>query len=167
MAVITTQSADPSAHPEEAAWLPRLIGQFTDAVMSHVRAAFPACRFEVLFPTDVNDTAWNQTVNYPQDFWTPAKLDQLKTESFTYTFNRDLEGAKRTIGTGALHGFPRSGRSFLVGIGDSSTAWLKEVRLAMSENLESIVLFALDQYCLIGYRTPAPPAARRGLLLGA
>ena len=167
MAVIPTETVDPAVYPDEAAWLARLIGEFTGAVMNHVQAAFPGCRFEVLYPTDVNETAWNQAVNYPLDFWTPARLDQLKTESFTYTFRRDLEGSKRTIGTGASRGFSRSSRSFLVGIGDSSTAWLKEVGLAVSESLESIVLFALDQYCLIGYSTPLRPAARRSLLLGA
>jgi hypothetical protein len=38
-----------------------------------------------------------------------------------------------------------------VGIGDSTTAWPKEVRNAMGRGMDSIVLFALDQYCLIGY----------------
>jgi hypothetical protein len=32
---------------------------------------------------------------------------------------------------------------------------MKEVDIAQSQGLESVVLFALDQYCLIGY--PPPP----------
>jgi hypothetical protein len=46
-------------------------------------------------------------------------------------------------------------RSHLVGIGDAWTAWQREVDMAQSQGLESVVLFALDQYCLIGY--PPPP----------
>jgi hypothetical protein len=31
---------------------------------------------------------------------------------------------------------------------------MKEVDLAQGEGVESVVLFALDQFCLIGYRLP-------------
>ena len=131
-----------------------------------MRASHPNCRFEVLYPTDVNETAWNEAVNYPAAYWTPSQLTNLKTESFTYTYTRDLDKAKGTVEYGKSRGFARTARSFLVGISDSSTAWLKEVRHAEAENVESIVLFALDQYCLIGYPTPLPPSARRALRLG-
>jgi hypothetical protein len=55
----------------------------------------------------------------------------------------------------AAKGFPNPQRSHLVGIGDSWTAWMKEIDIAQSQGLESVVLFALDQYCLIGH--PPPP----------
>ncbi len=166
MAVIMDQYADPNAYPDEAAFLPTLIGQFTDAVMAHVRASHPNCRFEVLYPTDVNETPWNSAVNYPAAQWTPSQLTNLKTESFTYTYTRDLDKAKGTVEYGKSRGFTQSARSFLVGISDSSTAWIKELRHALAENVESIVLFALDQYCLIGYPTPLPRSSRRALRLG-
>ena len=40
--------------------------------------------------------------------------------------------------------------------GDSTTAWLKEVRAAEGKRFESVVLFAIDQFCLIGYDVPLP-----------
>jgi hypothetical protein len=154
MAVILNRDANPALYPDEAQFLPGLIGEFTDHVMNHVRQSLPACRFEVLYPIDVNDTAFNQIVNYPTEAWTSTNLACIKTESFTYTLQRNLDKAQATITHGESRGFQRGTRSFLVGIGDSSTAWLKEVSRAKAEGSESIVLFALDQFCLIGYALP-------------
>ncbi len=151
---IGNNQADTAEFPEEAAFLPALIGAFTDAIRDHVLAAHPNCRFEVLYPTDVNDTHWGRVVNYPDGAWTPAKLTTLKTESFGFTFARNLNQSKYSIGYGEGKGFGRNQRSFLVGPGDSSTTWEKEARIAKKQNLESIVLFALDQFCLIGYPVP-------------
>ena len=51
--------------PEECAFLPGLIGEFTDAVMAYVRQTHPDTRFEVLYPPDVNDTPLNRVMNFP------------------------------------------------------------------------------------------------------
>lgn len=166
LSVFPTNDADPAAYPEEVEFLPSLIGEFTNAVIAHVRSSHPGCRFETLYPTDVNETAFNTAINYPAAAWTPDRLDNLKTESFTYTYTRNLDRAFGTISHGALRGFTPSRRSFLVGIADSKTAWLKEVHEALAQNVESIVLFALDQYCLIGYDTPLPTALRRNFFCG-
>lgn len=152
--VITSHTQDPAGLEVELEFLAGLIGAFTNAIMAYVRQSLPDTRFEVLYPTDVNDTPLNAAVNYPAADWTPGTLDNLKTESFTYTFIRDLDKAKGTVQYGATRGFPRAQRSFLVGIGDSTAPWRKEVEMAKSENVESIVLFALDQFCLIGYEAP-------------
>jgi hypothetical protein len=154
MAVITTHTAEPSLYQQETELLPLLIGEFTDAVVTHVRAAHPNCRFEVLYPTDVNDTEFNTLINYPGSAWTSSTLDCIKTESFTYTLQRNLDRALGTMRYGGLRGFSPASRSFLVGISDPTTAWQKEVSLAKAEGVESIVLFAIDQFCLIGYRLP-------------
>jgi len=91
-----------------------------------------------------------------------AKLTTLKTESFSFTFARDLNKSKYSIGYGVGKGFTRTQRCFLVGPGDSSTTWEKEARIAKKQNLESIVLFALDQFCLIGYPVPFWKNLRKG-----
>lgn len=166
IAVIAHGGVDPALHPEEAAFLPGLIGAFTNAVMAHVRTAFADCRFEVLYPPDVNEGAFNAVVNYPSGAWTPASLECLKTESFTYTLTRDLDKSERSMEQGLARGFPRSKCGHLVGISDSTTAWLKEARLALSKGVESVVLFALDQFCLVGYEAPLEDAARRSLMQG-
>jgi len=154
MQMIESHMVDPAPYVEECAFLSNLIGEFTAAVMNYVRDGHPSAKFEVLYPTDVNETPLNGLVNYPAAHWTPATLDCLKTESFTYTFLRNVDLGRITVEYGKTRGFPADKRAFLCGIGDSSTAWRTEVALAKGENMESITLFALDQYCLIGYDTP-------------
>jgi len=166
MAVITTNSVDPAAYPEECAFLPAVIGNFTNAIMTFVRTSQSTCRFEVLYPTDTNQTSFNQAINYPLTAWTPVALTALKTENFGFTLGRDLDLAEQSIDFGQALGFPATQRAHLVGIGDSTTAWLKEARIALGEGFESVVLFALDQYCLIGYATPLPESFRRSLRMG-
>ena len=166
LTVIARNTVDPQSIPQEASFLPGLIGNFTNTVMNYVRSAFPNCRFEVLYPTDVNNTVLNRVINYPSSQWTANQLTCLKTESFTYTYNRNLDQSLTSIDTGANLGFSPSQSSHLVGIGDSSTAWLKEARLAEAKGLESIVLFALDQFCLIGYDLPLSSGMRRSVQMG-
>jgi hypothetical protein len=166
MTTFTTNTVDPTAYSDEVSFLETVLGNFTASIMTYVRATQPSCRFEVLYPTDVNATAFNQAFNYPPAAWTPAALTILKTECFGYTLGRDLNQAQASVDFGASLGFPASQRSHLVGVGDSTTAWLKEVRMSEGKGLESVVLFALDQYCLIGYATPLPESLRRSIRMG-
>jgi hypothetical protein len=53
-----------------------------------------------------------------------------------------------------------------VGISDPTTPWLKEAQFTLGKGFESVVLFALDQYCLIGYATPLPESFRRSVRMG-
>ena len=162
MATIALNSVDPAMHPEEAAFLPTLIGAYTTAIMNFVRATYPTARFEVLYPTDVNEPAFNNVINYPTASWTPAALTNLKTESFTYTLNRNLQLAEqRSLDFGQALGFTRAQRSHLVGVSDPTTAWMREARLAQTLTADSVVLFALDQFCLIGYQMPLPHGLRQ------
>jgi len=71
-----------------------------------------------------------------------------------------------SIAAGATWGFPPSQRSHLVGIGDASTSWLKEARMAQGAGFESVVLFALDQFCLIGYALPLSMGMRLSAQIG-
>jgi hypothetical protein len=159
----STNDSDPASFPTEVAFLVGLVGAFTDAVMAFVAATYSTARFEVLYPTDVNQTAFNKAINFPAASWTPSALAVLKTESFGFTFGRDLDQAEQSMDFGDPYGFPAVQRSHLVGIGDSSTAWLKEVRMAQGKRFESVVLFALDQFCLIGYELPLPDLLRRSV----
>jgi len=166
MTVITSNTVDPSTVPQEAAFLPGLIGAFTAQIRSFVRATYPTCRFEVLYPPDVNAFPLTQVINYPTSDWTPANLNCLKTESFTYTGERNLDLSLQSMDTGDSLGFPPSQRSHLVGVSDPTTAWLKEARLAQAKGFESVVLFALDQICLVGYSLPLSRGLRRSTQLG-
>lgn len=166
MQVITSNNIDPATVPQEAAFLPTLIGSFTDQVSNFVLQTYPTCRIEVLYPIDVNSSRLNTVINYPQASWTPQKLSCLKTESFTFTYSRNLEKCKQSIHAALALGFPASHCSHLVGIGDVNSPWQKEARIAEANGLESVVLFALDQFCLIGYRIPLSRGARRSMLIG-
>jgi hypothetical protein len=165
MAQITTNSVNPASYPNETAFLATVLGNFTTAIINYVRTSQPTCRFEVLYPTDVNQAALNQAINFPVGAWTPSALTCLKTECFGYTLGRNLNGSEQTIDTS--FGFPLSQRSHLVGIGDSTTAWPKEARKAVGKGLESVVLFALDQFCLIGYGIPLAAGLRRSLRMAS
>jgi hypothetical protein len=165
MAQITTNSVNPASYPNETAFLATVLGNFTTAIVSFVRSSQPSCRFEVLYPTDVNQTTFNQAINFPVRMWTPATLNCLKTECFGFTLGRDLDQSEETIDTS--FGFPVSQRSHLIGIGDSTTAWPKEARAAAGKGLESVVLFALDQFCLIGYGIPLAAGLRRSLRMAS
>jgi hypothetical protein len=166
LAIITQNTVDPAAYPDEVAYLPNVIGNFTAAIMSFVRGTQPTCRFEVLYPTDVNQTAFNRAINYPAAAWTPATLTCLKTEAFGFTFGRNLDRSWATLDFGSALGFTAAERSHLVGAGDSTAAWLKEVRAAEGKRFESVVLFAIDQFCLIGYDVPLPGGLRRSFRTG-
>jgi hypothetical protein len=166
LGTITSQNADPATFPDECSFLPTLIGQFTQAIMDFVRQSHSDARFEVLYPPDTNDTPLNKLINLPSASWTPAKLVCFKTENFTYTGDRDLNKARQSIDLPGQLGFPPSQSSHLVGISDYTTPWAKELRLALGQGLESVVLFALDQFCLIGYGLPLEDGSRRALFMG-
>jgi hypothetical protein len=161
MSVITSNTVDPTTIPQEAAFLPGLIGSFTAQIRSFVHATYPSCRFEVLYPPDVNNFPFTQVINYPTNDWTPANLNCLKTESFSYTAERNLDMSLQSMNSVNSLGFTPSERSHLVGVSDPSTAWLKEARLAEANGFESVVLFALDQMCLVGYSLPLSRGMRR------
>ena len=166
MQIIASQNALPGSFPNECAFLPGLIGQFTDTIIAFVRQSQPNSRFEVLYPPDVNDTPLNQIINLPRNSWTPAKLNCLKTENFTYTGNRDLNQALQSIELPMSMGFPRSQASHLVGISDYTAPWKTEWNLSVGQGLESVVLFALDQFCLIGYDPNLGSGTGRSLYMG-
>lgn len=166
MQVIPSQNSAPGSFPNECAFLPGLIGQFTDTIMAFVRESHPNARFEVLYPPDVNDTPLNQIINLPRNSWTPAKLNCFKTENFTFTGNRDLNNALASIELPMSMGFARSQASHLVGISDHTTPWEKEWNLSFGQGVESVVLFALDQFCLIGYNPSFGTGSARALYMG-
>jgi hypothetical protein len=167
MSVILTPNVDPTTLTQECNFLPSLIGAFTSTIRQFVRLTYSTAIFEVLYPHDVNNTPLNRIINYPLNDWTAANLACLKTENFTYTGDRDLNLARQSIQFPAQKGFPPAQASHLIGIGDYTTPWAKERSLAIAAGDESVVLFALDQFCLIGYGLPLSTAPRRASFMGA
>ena len=153
LTIITSNAVSPASAPEECVFLPSLIGQFTASIITFVESNLPGTKFEVLYPPDVNNSPFTSVVNFPTTSWTPAALSCLKTENFTYTGSRNLDLAQQSVAMPSGLGFGPAKCSHLVGIGDYTTPWQKEAGLAFAANVESLVLFALDQFCLIGYPT--------------
>jgi len=166
LTVFTTTNVNVSQYPQETAFLSGLVGAFTTAIMYFVRQTYPNAKFEVLYPPDTNDSTLDTAVNLPTS-WNASTLNCLKTENFTFTGSRDLDQAKGSIVLPMQMGFPRNQSAHLVGITGYSTPWQKEALLTLAENVDSLVLFALDQFCLMSCATPLPLGARRALFMGA
>jgi hypothetical protein len=165
MQVFTNSNAHPSAYPQEAQFLPGLIGAFTSAIMSFVRVTYPTAKFEVLYPPDVNNTPLNGAVNLPAS-WNPSTLNCLKTENFSFTGGRNLNLARNSVLLPTQMGFSRVSSAHLVGITGYTTPWEKEARISLGEKLESVVLFALDQFCLMSCTVPLPRGMRSSRHMG-
>jgi hypothetical protein len=167
MGIISDGAVPVAQFPHEASLLQKLLGDFTAGIRTVLRAAYPNARYEVLYPGDVNSSViypFNAAVNLPVSDWIPQNLTCFKTEGLSFALPpssgqlmpaRSLDASLSCLQIAASLGFPVAQRSHLVGISDAMTAWNKEVDLAVAEGMESVVLFALDQYCLIGY--PLPP----------
>jgi hypothetical protein len=166
LTVFTTTNVNVSQYPQETAFLSGLVGAFTTAIMHFVRQTYPNAKFEVLYPPDTNDSPLDTAVNLPAN-WNASTLNCLKTENFTFTGSRDLDQAKGSIVLPMQMGFPRNQSAHLVGITGYSTPWQKEALLTLAENVDSLVLFALDQFCLMSCAAPLPLGARRALFMGA
>jgi len=164
MHVFTNSNVSPALYPGEAAFLPGLIGAFTGAVMTFVQQTLPNAKFEVLYAPDVNNTPLNTAVNLPASR-NPGMLDCLKADNFN-TGSRNLNLAKGSIGLPMQIGFARVKSSHLVGITGYTAPWQNEVTRSLGQNLESVVLFALDQFCLMSCPVPPPAGARRSLFMG-
>ena len=167
MATITSRYESPVGLSQELTFLQGLIGQFTSAIRQFVRQTYPTAKFEVLYPPDTNDTALNQIVNFPTGDWTPANLACLKTENFTFTGGRNLDKARQSITLPRQMGFPPAQSSHLVGISDYTTPWARERSLAIAAGCESVVLFALDQFCQVGHALPLSTGSRQARHMGA
>src|SRR5439155_5726895 len=96
MHVFADSSESRAMFPDEAQFLPGLIGAFTDRIISFVRQTHANGRFEALYPPDVNDSLLNRAINLPAQ-WTPATLDCFKTENFTFTGQRNMNSARESV----------------------------------------------------------------------
>jgi hypothetical protein len=63
-------------------------------------------------------------------------------------------------------GFAAANSAHLVGIGTYTAPWAKESLVAQGVKMGSVVLFALDQFCLIGYGVPLAPWPGGGSFMG-
>jgi hypothetical protein len=161
MHVFLSNDDSPDTYPDEAEFLPALIGEYTAAIRDFVLASFPGTKFEVLYPPDVNNHALTREINFPETDWTPAHLEVLKTENFEFTFARNLDKALESIRLPLEKGFSRAKTAHLVGVYSPNDPWNWERRLARANHVESVVLWAFDQFSMVGYWLPLSEGVRR------
>lgn len=161
MHVFLSNDDSPDSYPDEAEFLPALIGEYTEAIRDFVLSSFAGAKFEVLYPPDVNDHDLTRVINFPEADWTPTNLEVLKTENFGYTFARNLDKALESIRLPLEKGFARSKTAHLIGVYSPSDPWNWERRLARANHIESVVLWAFDQFSMIGYALPLREGVRR------
>ncbi len=165
MHVFTSNDDSPDPFPEEKAFLPGLIGSFTAAIRSFVSATYPLTKSKS-FTRTTSTTVLTQAVNYPDGDWTSTNLDVLKTENFTYTGSRNMNKAVESIRFPQTKGFGIEESAHLVGVFNASEPWDWERRLSRAEGVEHVVLWAFDQFSMIGYPLPLNPGTRRSFFLG-
>ena len=168
MTVFTTNTVNPASYPDEVAYLQATLGNFTNAIMTFVRATYSTCRFEVLYPTDVNQTAFNQAINYPPSCVDSRGADVPEDRELRIHAGAQSRPERSRPSTSELRwdSPPRSAVTW------SASAirpprGSKKLRSALGKGFESVVLFALDQFCLIGYATPLPESLRRSVRMGS
>ncbi len=166
VATITDATVQPSDYPQEAEFLPALIGAFTRSIQQFVRETQPATRFEVLYPCDTNSYPFTTVVNLPLTDWCNSNLDCLKTENFTFTGENNLELASGAIDLPVQLGFPASKASHLVGISGATTACKGQGgRDGDGRRWNRSCYLALDQYCLIGYQPQSWRSGARSFMI--
>jgi hypothetical protein len=161
MHVFLSNDDSPDSYPDETEFLPALIGEYCQTIRDFVLASYPNAKFEVLYPPDVNNHALTRVVNFPEADWTPAHLASLKTENFEYTFARNLDHALESIRLPLTKGFSRDKTAHLVGVYSPNDPWNWERRLARANYIESVVLWAFDQFSMVGYALPLREGVRR------
>ncbi len=161
MHVFLTNDESPAPYPDEAEFLPALIGEYCEAIRDFVLATYSNTKFEVLYPHDVNDFALTRVVNFPDDDWTPTNLEVLKTENFGHTAARNLNKSVESILLPLDKGFPRNRAAHLIGVFTPNEPWNWERRLARAHHIESVVLWAFDQFSMVGYALPLREGMRR------
>jgi hypothetical protein len=151
MQLVSETNVNPVPVADELQHCADLLGEYCVAIMDYVRQTYPECRFEVLYPLDVNESPVNARVNYPTNVWTPALLDCLKTEGFGITATNNLDAIRHALGDGKRRGFSPQKNAHLTGCLDTMIPWQKEVEMIEALGMESAVLWAIDQFCLIGF----------------
>ncbi|MDQ2900378.1 MAG: hypothetical protein M3Y07_11345 [Acidobacteriota bacterium] len=150
----------------DATFLRNRLRDHVDDLISHVRAAHPNARFEMLFAYDVNhptpvgpDRArggrLNRFINFPVEWEskTSAGFDVLKMEALAFgsTF-RDLDLARTAIRFPIDLGWPLDSIRYLIPVFGPATPWEKEWAIATGEGIPITNLWAFDQVSIFGLR---------------
>jgi len=165
MALIVSEHADPAISRTSAYFCPcdPVIHDCGDGIRT---AELPYDAIRSAVSSGCERYALNGVINFPHAHWTAANLDCLRPRISLTRANRDLDKARHRSAAHAVRisAVAEQSSSRNRGVHD---AWSREQRLAEGERLDSVVLFALDQFCLIGYAVPLERGMRRSRFMGA
>ena len=151
------------------------------AIISHVRARYPAAIAEVLFAYDVNyptpnkdgfgslGGALNRFVNFPAEWGshTTAGFNRLKMEALAFGSRfRDLNLARAAIEFPLAQDWPLDKVRYLAPIFTHSSAWQKELAIAVGLKIPVVNLWAFDQMNIFGLKIGKSHNASRSLKMG-
>jgi hypothetical protein len=175
--VFTCQDDDPDAFHAgaDAAWLAGRLKSHIDTIRGYVLADFPAAKFELLFPYDVNHPncyhtldlpfpqggRMNARVNLPSAYLTKigSGLDRMKVEALSWgSFYRNSDRAKDSIEFPftAPQSWSKADIAYLVPIFNGGAPWPAEYLMARNSGVPLINFWAFDHICLLSWPLPLP-----------
>lgn len=174
-----TQDDDPSVNGyADANFLRNRLEAHASGIVNHVKAAWPAARFEVLWPHDVNAPRAYHTVSlpYPQggrlnhylnlpDGWKSAGggIDRIKVECLSWgAFYRNFDLAAEGIEYAYRSlSWPKDKVRYLIPWFNGGCPWEDEYLFCRGMQLPHINFWALDHIALLSWPLPLPaPKAR-------
>lgn len=174
-----TQDDDPSANNyADANFLRARLESHAAGIIGHVKSCFPAARFEVLWPQDVNRPAVYHTVPlpFPQGgrlnsyLNLPASwqhdgggLDRIKVECLSWgAYYRNLDLAKEGISYAFdTLAWPKSKVRYLIPWFNGGCPWKREYLQCRGLRLPHINFWALDHLSLLAWPVPLPQPGGR------
>jgi len=153
-----TPADDPAVNSyADANFLRSQIKAHIDAIRTHVLATYPAAKFELLWPRDVNEPQLNRYVNLPSQYETKSGsgLDRLKIEGLAYgAVQRDLDKVRAAI----LHlpNWAAPDIIYLMPWFNAGCPWQREFLVAQRERISGISFWAWDHLCLFSWPLPLP-----------
>jgi len=148
----------------DAGFLRTRLKDYAAAIVAHVRLQYPAARFEVLFPCDVNHPVpagihqvggrLNRHVNLPAEWGSKGSsgFDRFKIESLDYgVWSRNLDLAQICLNFPLSLGWPADSVRAMIGVFRGGYPWWKEVQYAQELQMSGVSVWAMDHVCLFGW----------------
>jgi hypothetical protein len=165
-----TINDDPSLNLTDANFLREQIKAHIDTLIAWVLASTPTCKFELLYPYDVNFPTTNafgiggrlnNFVNFPSEYATKAGsgLDRLKMESLSFGSqerNLDKQAISVNFPCTAPNSWDRADTAYLVPVDNGGCPWPSEYLAASNKSVPFLSFWAWDHVSLFSWPLPLP-----------
>jgi hypothetical protein len=175
--VFLTADDDPSVNGGvDAAFLRNRLRDHISTLSGYLKARYPAAKFEVLFPYDVNYPSVAgihslggrllNFINFPVEWSSKATsgFDTLKMEALDFgSSTRSLPLVRDTIEFPIQQGWPKASLRYLIPIFNGGCPWKQEYRMAKGLGIPVINLWAFDHVCIFGLSLKEPARIARSV----